>query len=140
MIYLHFKPVKLQHWVQATWFFPKSMYFKSQNPLLLWYILDRNNFFWSPLGVKIHIMLKYFANWIDILWFNKCMGLKFHYNSWTIFIALRDALPSQIVCFFLTLFKPGGGQTHVQKFCCKFGIVLEAFWQYKITLKKVFWG
>ena len=46
---------------------------------------------------------------------------------------LRDALLYQIVCFFEHCSNRGGGQTHVQKFCCKFGIILEAIWQYELT-------
>ena len=46
---------------------------------------------------------------------------------------VRDDPPDQIVCFFEHCSNRGGGQTHVQKFCCKFGIILEAIWQYKLS-------
>ena len=44
------------------------------------------------------------------------------------------------LAFFLTLFKRGGGQTHVQKICCKFCMTLKAFWQHKIAIKRLFKG
>ena len=55
--------------------------------------------------------------------------LDLHWTS-----AIRDAIPDQFCSFFLTLFKRGvGGQTHVQKNCCKF---VMAFW-YKIDIKLI---
>ena len=43
--------------------------------------------------------------------------------------------------FFLNIVqKGGGGQTHVQKICCKFCMILKAFWQHKIDIKRLFKG
>ena len=51
---------------------------------------------------------------------------------------VRDALPYQIVCFFEHCSKgeEGGVKPMFKKFCCKFGIILEAIWQYKIDIKR----
>ena len=47
---------------------------------------------------------------------------------------LRDAPQYQIVCFFEHCSKGEGGvKPMFKKFCCKFGIILEAIWQYKLT-------
>ena len=43
-----------------------------------------------------------------------------------------------VVFFFFTLFTGGGaGQTHVQKLCCKFLIIIMAFWQHNIDTKRL---
>ena len=47
----------------------------------------------------------------------------------------RDALPDQIVCVFLTLFKPvGGGQTHFQKFMLQILYNSWGFLAYEIDI------
>ena len=42
--------------------------------------------------------------------------------------------------FFWTSFKRGGGHFHVQKFWSKFCMILKAFWQHKIDIKRLFKG
>ena len=42
--------------------------------------------------------------------------------------------------FFNIVQKGGGDQTHVQKICCKFCMILKAFWQHKIDIKRLFKG
>ena len=42
--------------------------------------------------------------------------------------------------FFLHCSKGGGDQTHVQKICCKLCMILKAFWQHKIDIKRLFKG
>ena len=46
---------------------------------------------------------------------------------------LRDIPQDQIVCFFEHCSKGGGVKPMFKKFSCKFGIILEAIWQYKLT-------
>ena len=44
---------------------------------------------------------------------------------------------------FLNIVQRGGGggvKPMFKKFCCKFGIILEAIWQYKIDLNMHFVG
>ena len=49
-------------------------------------------------------------------------------------IYIRDVPQDQIVCFFEHCSKGGGGvKPMFKKFCCKFGIILEAIWPYKLT-------
>ena len=42
--------------------------------------------------------------------------------------------------FFEHCSKGGGDQTHVQKFWSKFCMILKAFWQHKIDIKRLFKG
>ena len=43
---------------------------------------------------------------------------------------------SSILSVFFNIVQKGGGdQTHVQKFCCKFCIILKAFWQHQIDIQ-----
>ena len=54
---------------------------------------------------------------------------------------VRGAPPDQIRSFFEHLLKGGGrGQTHVQKICCKFCIIIKAYWQHKMDTKRLFKG
>ena len=48
--------------------------------------------------------------------------------------------PSPTPQFFWTSFKRGGGHFHVQKFWSKFCMILKAFWQHKIDIKRLFKG
>ena len=43
---------------------------------------------------------------------------------------LRDVPGDHFGCFFEHCSKGGGDQTHVQKFCCRFCIIMDAIWQY----------
>ena len=54
-------------------------------------------------------------------------------------LKLRGAILRQIRSCFEHCSK-GGGQTHVQKICCKFCMILKAFWQHKIDIKRLFKG
>ena len=47
----------------------------------------------------------------------------------------KGSHPERKVQFFWTLFKRGG-QTHVQKLCCKFCIIQRALWQQKLRHRK----
>ena len=53
---------------------------------------------------------------------------------------VRDALQVQIRCFFNIVQTGGAGgvKPMFKKFCCRFCIFLEAFWQYKIDIKRFF--
>ena len=66
---------------------------------------------------------------------------RIHYLIYT--SVFREASPYQMRSFF-TLFKRGGGrgrgETHGQKFCCKFCMILKAFWQHKFGIKILFKG
>ena len=53
---------------------------------------------------------------------------------------LRGGLFRQIRIFFEHCSKGGGGQTHVKKICCKFCMIIKAFWQHKIDIKRLFKG
>ena len=54
---------------------------------------------------------------------------------------IRGANLRQIRIFFEHCSKGGGGgQTHVQKICCKFCMIIKAFWQHKIDIKRLFKG
>ena len=41
---------------------------------------------------------------------------------------------ADFICLIFNLLRRGG-QTHVQKICCKFCIILKAVWQHKIDIK-----
>ena len=49
--------------------------------------------------------------------------------------SFRGASQHQIRSFFNIVQK--GGQTHVQKFWSKFCMILKAFWQHKIDIKRL---
>ena len=55
-------------------------------------------------------------------------------------LAFRGALRYQIRSFFEHRSKGGGGHFHVQKFWSKFCMILKAFWQHKIDIKRLFKG
>ena len=55
-------------------------------------------------------------------------------------LIIRGALVYQIRSFFEHRSKGGGGHFHVQKFWSKFCMILKAFWQHKIDIKRLFKG
>ena len=55
-------------------------------------------------------------------------------------VLIRGGLFRQIRIFFEHCSKGGGSQTHVNKICCKFCMILKAFWQHKIDIKRLFKG
>ena len=72
---------------------------------------------------------------------------QFHYLGEQIYsnllCLLRGAFVPQIRSFLNIVQKGGGavwGQTHVQKFWRKFCTILNAFWQHKIDIKRLFKG
>ena len=61
------------------------------------------------------------------------------YQSVPTSLDIREACPNQKRSFFNIVQKgAGGGQTHVQNFCCKFCMILKAFWQHKFDIKILF--
>ena len=53
---------------------------------------------------------------------------------------VRGATRNQIRSFFEHRSKGGGGHFHVQKFWSKFCMILKAFWQHKIDIKRLFFN
>ena len=53
---------------------------------------------------------------------------------------IRGAPRYQIRSFLNIVQKGGGGHFHVQKFWSKFCLILKAFWQHKIDIKRLFKG
>ena len=58
------------------------------------------------------------------------------------FVLFPLGVPSspKSVVFFNIVQKGGGDQNHVQKFWSKFCMILKAFWQHKIDIKRLFKG
>ena len=55
-------------------------------------------------------------------------------------VEVRGATRNQICSFFEHRSKGGGGHFHVQKFWSKFCMILKAFWQHKIDIKRLYKG
>ena len=62
------------------------------------------------------------------------------YFKFKILPLAKGCHPSPTPQFFWTSFKRGGGHFDVQKFWSKFCMILKAFWQHKIDIKRLFKG
>ena len=51
---------------------------------------------------------------------------------------IREAIVREVQLFFNIVQTGDGGQTHVQKLCCKFCIIQRALWQHKLRHRKDF--
>ena len=62
---------------------------------------------------------------------------------WSIILGRKGPLgvpPVTKSAVFLNIVQKGGGHFHVQKFWSKFCMILKAFWQHKIDIKRLFKG